>query len=325
MHSLATHLFLFSCGTYIFLCHTYIYFSAGLCVFVIRYQPEMWHHCTQPWHVHAVCVKPVYTIFSFFWCLRAGCGDLCWLRSAPAGCLPVSPSGDAHRPLLQMQVQQGRRRPIANLNPKSELERRAASRMGHLFFPLFNPLRSRPPTSFECFIFFGLSLHQPQPLQDPSLCMREAWQESDSALWPEDRWRVEGQRRSDFSMDCSVHVLWDVLWGCEGRLGHFEWSSGVGLCGKEISAGHNEGKIKVKKCFYFSCVDNNMQEPRPRELLLHRSVLWVCRTQRKLHPHHHTQCSSTDSVRSIRVTPHTSGVHSLCTQNVTSTSCSRLR
>lgn len=42
-------------------------------------------------------------------------------------------------------------------------------------------------------------------------------------------------------------------------------------------------------------------------------------------PHHHSQCSSTGSVSSIRVTPRMFGVHSICTQNMISLSCSRLR
>lgn len=37
------------------------------------------------------------------------------------------------------------------------------------------------------------------------------------------------------------------------------------------------------------------------------------------------QCSSTDSVSSIRVAPRMFGVHSICTRNMISTSCSRLR
>lgn len=80
----------------------------------------------------------LYNLHIFFRRLCAGCGDFCWLRPAPAGCLPVPPSGHSHCALLQVQVQQRRRRPIANLNTTSEPERRAASRMGHLFF-LFQP------------------------------------------------------------------------------------------------------------------------------------------------------------------------------------------
>lgn len=89
----------------------------------------------------------------------------------------------------------------------------------------------------------------------------------------------------------------------------------------------SEGKMKVKKRFYFSCADNIMQEPRLRELftLLLCFVGFFVVRSRSFFPHHHTRCSSTDSVRSIRVAPHTSGVHSLCTQNVTSMSRSRLR
>lgn len=53
--------------------------------------------------------------------------------------------------------------------------------LSFFFSFLFNPfLRSLPPTSFERFIFFGLCLHQPRLLRDPSLCMREAWEKRQS-------------------------------------------------------------------------------------------------------------------------------------------------
>lgn len=87
--------------------------------------------------------------------MSAGCGDFRWLRPAPAGCLPVPPSGHSHCALLQVQVQQRRRRPIANLNTTSEPERRAASRMGHLFFPfstLFYVLFLPPALSASYFL-----------------------------------------------------------------------------------------------------------------------------------------------------------------------------
>lgn len=78
------------------------------------------------------------------YCLLTGCGHLRWLWPAPAGCLPLPPSGHSHCPVLQVQVQQRRWWPIANLNTPQGLEWRAAPRKGHLFF-LFTPL---PPFTF---------------------------------------------------------------------------------------------------------------------------------------------------------------------------------
>lgn len=85
--------------------------------------------------------------------------------------------------------------------------------------------------------------------------------------------------------------------------------------------------ISVKKCFLlFSCMDIIMQVPPLKELLRYRSVSLVCHTQKKLFsPPPHSLCSSTASVSSIRVTPRMLGAHSVCTQNMVSLSCSRLR
>lgn len=57
-----------------------------------------------------------------------GRGDLRRFRAAPAGGVPVPPAGHAHRALLQVQVQQRRRRPAADLKAPSEAEQGASSR-----------------------------------------------------------------------------------------------------------------------------------------------------------------------------------------------------
>lgn len=81
------------------------------------------------------------------------------------------------------------------------------------FSPLF--LRSLPPTSFERFIFFGLSLHRPRLLRDPSLCMREAWEKRQRpASWPDKRCGrgVKGSEKVRLdAVDRRVHVLGDLI------------------------------------------------------------------------------------------------------------------
>lgn len=104
-------------------------------------------------------------------CLAAftGRGDFRRLRAAPAGGVPVPPAGHAHRALLQVQVQQRRRRPAADLEAPSEAEQGASLRTRR---PSFLFLTLSALSSVPRFIFFGLSLHRPRPPGDSSLCMR---------------------------------------------------------------------------------------------------------------------------------------------------------
>lgn len=153
------------------------------------------------------------------YCLLTGCGHLRWLWPPPAGCLPLPPSGHSHCPVLQVQVQQRRWWPIANLNTPQGLEWRAAPRKGHLFF-LFTPpppfyILSLPAASSTS--FFGLSLHQPTLPPGRFGIHRSAWERHGRKaalhLWPEERCRIKGQRRSDLSEDHCVHVCKTLVVG----------------------------------------------------------------------------------------------------------------
>lgn len=97
--------------------------------------------------------------------------------------------------------------------------------------------------------------------------------------WPYER------SRSDLScFDLCV----DVAYGSSGSMGHCRWFSLMGACGEVFSPFIiDNGNIQVH---FLGYMDNIMQ------------VLLLCRTQQT--PLHHAQCSATDSVRSIRVTPH---------------------
>lgn len=80
--------------------------------------------CTRTLHAHAIVL---YLLIDLSWCVSAGRGDLCWLWPALAGGLPLPPSGHAHCPLLQVQVQQRGRWPVADLSSPSKLRPGAAS------------------------------------------------------------------------------------------------------------------------------------------------------------------------------------------------------
>lgn len=155
--------------------------------------------------------------------LSPGGGDFCWLRPAPAGRLAVPPPGHSHRAVLQVQVQQRRRRPVADLKTPSKSERRAAPRMGHLFFFFFFWLFF----PFQPFFTFSSS-HQlralhifwaepaPAPAASGSIALHERGmgEKAKPAPWPDERCGrgVKGSEevRLD-TVDRRVHVLGDLI------------------------------------------------------------------------------------------------------------------
>lgn len=97
-------------------------------------------------------------------CVPAGCGNLCWLWPSPAGCLSLPPPGHSHRTLLQVQVQQRRWWPIANLKNTIWVGTGSRFKDGPIYFCPFSPLLHffPHPTSFESFLLFWA---QPAPAQ----------------------------------------------------------------------------------------------------------------------------------------------------------------
>lgn len=91
---------------------------------------------------------------------RSGCGDLRRVWPAPAGRLALPPAGHAHRPLLQVQMQQRRRRPAADLNAPQRHVASSSRQVSPLFHSVF-----LPPALRELH-FSELGLKQ------PPLCMR---------------------------------------------------------------------------------------------------------------------------------------------------------
>lgn len=73
-------------------------------------------------------------------CVPAGCGNLCWLWPSPAGCLSLPPPGHSHRTLLQVQVQQRRWWPIANLKNTIWVGTGSRFKDGPIYFCPFSPL-----------------------------------------------------------------------------------------------------------------------------------------------------------------------------------------
>lgn len=67
----------------------------------------------------------------------------------------------------------------------------------YLFLSFFTPFTFffPIPPALKAFFFFGLNLHQPKPLGDPLLCMREAWQKSDPTCLTQGR-EVQGSKVS---------------------------------------------------------------------------------------------------------------------------------
>lgn len=133
-------------------------------------------------------------------CVPAGCGNLCWLWPSPAGCLSLPPPGHSHRTLLQVQVQQRRWWPIANLKNTIWVGTGSRFKDGPIYFCPFSPLLHfffPIPPALKAFFFFGLNLHQPKPLGDPLLCMREAWQKSNPTCLSQGR---EVQRLVDMRL-----------------------------------------------------------------------------------------------------------------------------
>lgn len=214
-------------------------------------------------------------------CVPAGCGNLCWLWPSPAGCLSLPPPGHSHRTLLQVQVQQRRWWPIANLKNTIWVGTGSRFKDGPIYFCPFSPLLhffSPIPPALKAFFFFGLNLHQPKPLGDPLLCMREAWQKSDPTCLSQGR-EVQGSKVSghetrwgttvskcmrscqtgDMEDDCTTSaapppppspLLRCGLICCCTLVGNCKWRRGK--------------KINIKKRFfflYYSCMDHVMQEP----------------------------------------------------------------
>lgn len=200
-------------------------------------------------------------VFHFRWCLPAGCGDLRRLWPAPAGRLPLPPPGHSHRPLLQVQVQQRGWRPVANLTTPSELERRAASRMGHLFF-LFTPLRYLPPTSFERFIcFLGWACTSPSRFG----IHRSAWERHGRKAIL----HLGLERGAGSKVRGGQTCLWTAVSVCVRRwwFGDVEedWATSSGPQWRVTVVwclgGSLQTKEKSELKMLFSCMDVIMQEP----------------------------------------------------------------
>lgn len=133
----------------------------------------MQHHCTLRQHVCTAVFKSVYILLLMpvcrLWGFSPALACSCWLPPHSSFWpLPLCSAASASAAKATTTLCQ----------PKHAVGAGAESRFTDdqpSFFSFSTLLGSLPPTSFERFIFFGLSLHQPQPLRDPSLCMREAW------------------------------------------------------------------------------------------------------------------------------------------------------
>lgn len=116
--------------------------------------------------------SPVFCNIYILYFSNTGRWNLRWFRPTPPGRLPLPPAGHSNRPLLQVQVQQRRRRPVANLNPSSEPEWAAMGSEPTFVSFSDSCVFSPSPTSFKCFIFWQ-SLHQPLGVTSTTVALHE--------------------------------------------------------------------------------------------------------------------------------------------------------
>lgn len=213
-------------------------------------------------------------------------------------------------------------------------ERRATSRMGHPIFSFFTPfIRSLPPTSFERFhIFWAENVHQPPGRFG---IHHSAWERGMAGkatlhLGLKRGAGLKGRGGQTWTMGRRVHETlvglgtWRKSGLCQPVLNRgltMVWYCGESLRTKERSKWRNAfllyGTVSCRSHLFRK--NFNFIALFCRFVVCNKSFFF-------LPPHrHHTWCSSTDSVRSIRVTPRMFGVHSICTQSGIPTSSSRLR
>ena len=213
-------------------------------------------------------------------------------------------------------------------------ERRATPRMGHPIFSFFTPLYVLfLPPALSAFIFFWAeNVHQPPGRFG---IHRSAWERGMAGkatlhLGLKRGAGLKGRGGQTRTMDRSVHETlvglgtWRKSGPCQAVLSRgftVVWYCGVSLRTKERSKWRNAFLLYGT----VSCRSHLFRKNFNFIALFCQFV--VCNKSFFFLPPHrrHTRCSSTDSVRSIRVTPRMFGVHSICTQSVIPTSRSRLR
>lgn len=296
--------------------HTHILLdSVPVALIMVLNVPWMQHHWTSSWHIPARGV----VVFTYFF-LMSACRLWGFLLASACSCWLPPRSSSWPLPSCSAASASAAKATTTRCQPKRAVgagaRRRFKAGPSSFSFSTFYVLFLPPALSALYFLGF-----EPAAAPNRLGIHRSAWERCGRKATPQRsaRSEVRGGQTPLWTTVSVCCVTWvgevkksgphlvvsgrELLWGtyfCQS----LQTSARSMLRNAYLVAWTTSGRSHIRDNFYF--------------------IALFCR-QRLPISHHPTQCSSTDSVRSIRVTPHVFGVHSICTQNVIPLSRSRLR